>query len=427
MPEEALTPAQIYQQVTGGAGTERLSAAQEAAAKLRRRLEERADRVMRLGGKVQEGWQGEAGEAAANAASPLARAAMQDADHLAEADSGAGEQAGAFDRVRSTVVPVPPKPPELTPQDVVDGLSTGDFGAHSRRLAEYNAGSQTNVAAFGAYHQASTATAQTYPAAYAPMADPGGSVGLTESGTGGTDSGISRPQSSPGPVVGGSVGASGGAPRSTDTGSGERVQPPPTVNPPGDGGPSGPAPSDSTAPRTGTDSTRAAAASTPPPPVPGGQDGYRFGPTGTPVNNLNTNTGAGPHSGTTIGPIGTGTENRAPGTGGYRSGGGPGAGGPGAGRPGAGPGGGRFTGALPPGEGGTVRGGASGTPGAAGTRGTGAMPMGAGAGRGRGAEDEERKRPDYLKDPDPDDTYGGTEGKTVPPVIGESRPGNPAS
>ncbi|WP_170220797.1 PPE domain-containing protein [Amycolatopsis cihanbeyliensis] len=222
-----MTAAQIYQEITGGEGTGKLSAAQEAAVRLRRRLEERADEVMSLGSLVQEGWQGEAGAAAANAAAPLARAAMQDAEHLSAADSGAHDQIGAFDRARSRVVPVPPQPPELTAQDIVEGLSTGDFGAHQRRLAEYNTNSQTNIAAFSAYHQASMATGQTYPTAYTPMADPGGSIGLADGGTGGTDSEINGPQRSSGPVIGGSAPLPPGTPPSGERDAGTVQSPPP--------------------------------------------------------------------------------------------------------------------------------------------------------------------------------------------------------
>ncbi|WP_326951823.1 hypothetical protein OG439_41555 [Amycolatopsis sp. NBC_01307] len=49
--------------------------------------------------------------------------------------------------------------------------------------------------------------------------------------------------------------------------------------------------------------------------------------------------------------------------------------------------------------------------------------MGSPAG-GRGAKDDdkEKKSAPYLKNPDPDETFGGFTEKPMPPVIGESRP-----
>jgi hypothetical protein len=61
---------------------------------------------------------------------------------------------------------------------------------------------------------------------------------------------------------------------------------------------------------------------------------------------------------------------------------------------------------------------ARGAAGAAGGRGGmgGAVPPGA---RGKGDEDSEHETPDYLVDPDPDDTFAGDLPRTAPPVIGE--------
>src|SRR5207302_9507762 len=119
----------------------------------------------------------------------------------------------------------------------------------------------------------------------------------------------------------------------------------------------------------------------------------RFGPGGE------TGTGSGYRPGTGTGP-------------GYRPGTGPGTGmrGPGA-----------NTGARMPEE--RLPGGA--TRGAAGARGGNGMPMGAPAGgRGGKEEDKEKKTAPYLRNPDPDETFGGFTEKPMPPVIGEHRPKN---
>ena len=51
------------------------------------------------------------------------------------------------------------------------------------------------------------------------------------------------------------------------------------------------------------------------------------------------------------------------------------------------------------------------------------MPMGSPAGgRGGKEEDKEKKAAGYLRNPDPDETFGGFVEKPMPPVIGENRP-----
>ncbi|MFJ7210541.1 hypothetical protein [Amycolatopsis sp. NPDC098790] len=43
-------------------------------------------------------------------------------------------------------------------------------------------------------------------------------------------------------------------------------------------------------------------------------------------------------------------------------------------------------------------------------------------GRGGKEEDREKKNAPYLRNPDPDETFGGFIEKPMPPVIGENRP-----
>jgi hypothetical protein len=49
--------------------------------------------------------------------------------------------------------------------------------------------------------------------------------------------------------------------------------------------------------------------------------------------------------------------------------------------------------------------------------------MGHGPGGGKKEEDKEKKAAAYLRNPDPDGTFGGDIEKPVPPVIGE-KPNN---
>ncbi|HEU5472186.1 MAG TPA: hypothetical protein VFV67_16150 [Actinophytocola sp.] len=74
--------------------------------------------------------------------------------------------------------------------------------------------------------------------------------------------------------------------------------------------------------------------------------------------------------------------------------------------------------ALGPGAAAAAEAAGGGGRGAAGGRaaGMGGMPMG--GARGQGDEDTEHKRPSFLVEADPDETFG-TDEVTAPPVIGE--------
>jgi hypothetical protein len=160
---------------------------------------------------------------------------------------------------------------------------------------------------------------------------------------------------------------------------------------------------------------------------PAAQGDYQFGPTGQPGGNFggnNTYNGFGPGTGG-FGPgSGTGAGTGAgPGTG-YRPNTGPGTGY----RPGAGTGAGpNQPGTRGPGAGSGARlpeerlPGANPARGATGAKGANGMPMGNQAG-GRGKnDDKEKKAAPYLRNPDPDATFGGFTEKPMPPVIGEKK------
>src|SRR3569833_1952745 len=94
--EGPLTAAEIYEQITGGKGTQSLSTAQDAASQLTTRMVERAQRISALRAKTMSGWQGNAGEAAADATLPLVQAAADDAVHLKTAQTAVAAQLVVF-------------------------------------------------------------------------------------------------------------------------------------------------------------------------------------------------------------------------------------------------------------------------------------------------------------------------------------------
>ncbi|MFF0148932.1 hypothetical protein ATK36_2181 [Amycolatopsis sulphurea] len=102
--ERCLTAAEIYQQLTGGAGPESLGSTQRAALRLSERLKGVAERVADLAQYQRGAWHGEsANEASANSCTPLMRAAMDDSLHLGIAQGAADDQLSAFQNAKRLI------------------------------------------------------------------------------------------------------------------------------------------------------------------------------------------------------------------------------------------------------------------------------------------------------------------------------------
>lgn len=442
--ETPLSAAEIYRQITQGKGTDSLGNAQNINQQLRSQLIDRAMQIRALSTETAEGWTGPASEKAVGAALPLIKAAHADADNVGIADAAIGDQMTAFGTAYNTVVPVSESKPEMTDEQAIAAILGGDTGGYDRQVAQWSMGSQQNIQAFGTYHQASTSNGDTMPRMYEPLVDPGYPISVADSGSkpsapppsgpppGGSDAPLPYNPRTAGPITD-VLGGTGG---STDAAS--PYQPPA----PTPGGTELPAASWN---QPSGDTSTSASSFAPPSSStyqPGGGSGYGGNPyAGNPYggDDYRSSTrgplGTGPYGGATTGgePVRGGT------TGGYRPGGGAGGGtggraavpGGGTGGRGAGPGAGagergmgKVTGSAPPNAGSASAGSGAATRGAGstGTGGRGAMPMGAGAGRGRGGEDEQHQRPDYLTNPDPDETFGPDQGAATPAVIGEVKP-----
>lgn len=325
----------------------------------------------------------------------------------------------AFGTAKNTVKPVAAQPPEMTADDLFNEL-TGDGQSYNTKVARWQADSQANIDAFGAYHSASTSNGGQMPAQYAQINDSGAPISMTTPGQdthGKTTTG--RPT-----TFATDTGEWARNPRQPGvSGQDRNVQPGQNQVRPND------QPTDqpinqpgyqvvAQTPGGGTsDSTHANSYVPQPVTPPAAQGGYQFGPTGQLVSNLGGGSGNQPYGGYSgFGPgTGTGT-GTGPGTGtgsgtgtGARTGGGVIPRGPGSGS------GARLPEERMPGQ--------PGSRGTAGARGANGMPMGGAAGgRGSKDEDKEKKAAPYLKNPDPDETFGGFIEKPMPPVIGENRP-----
>jgi hypothetical protein len=413
--EGPLTASQIYEQITGGTGTQSLSDAQSITADMTKLMVERASKINSLRKKTMSGWQGSAGEAAADSTMPLVQAAQDDAIHLQNAQSAVGAQMGAFGTAKNSVKPVAAQPPDITADDLYNTLA-GDGKSYQTKVAGWQADSQASIDAFRSYHSASTTNGGQMPAQYAQLTDSGAPItldtGTPATGkTTGTDTGRreqDRQRTQPPGIPDQTQYRPG-----TQTGQNQTSQNQTGQNQVGQDQVGGRTPG-ATTPST-SDDTHANSYVPQPVMPPAASTGYQFGPTGQPLNSLGPG-GFGPYgsgefgpgTGYTPGGYGTGS-----GSGGYRGTGSGAVNEPGA--RGVGPGSGSGRGVV--GE--NLAGGRPGAAGAAGGRGANGMPMGHGPGGGKKEEDKEKKAAAYLRNPDPDGTFGGDIEKPVPPVIGE--------
>src|SRR4051812_23968233 len=146
--EGPLTAAQIYEQITGGEGTRSLADAQDSAGHLTQRMSERASRINALREKTMSGWQGNAGDAAADSTTPLVKAAMDDAMHLQNAQNAVNAQVSAFGTAKNSVKPVSAQPPEITARDILDVTTGKGSGGYHTKVTNWQADSQANIDAF---------------------------------------------------------------------------------------------------------------------------------------------------------------------------------------------------------------------------------------------------------------------------------------
>jgi hypothetical protein len=371
-----LTPQEIYEQLTGGPGSDSLMTAQQISYNEASRELDRAARIRRISSTVDGGWQGAAADGAYGAAQPLAAAAMVGAEHLHQSQDLLDRQGGSFHRAAADVVQIPADPPEA---GMLEQLTPFDTDTE-KEIRQYQADAAHNIHVFSGYDNASTHNETYMPQQYDITNHSGGTMSVTGGDTINVDdnkrSGDAR-RPDGGSPVGPDAGwpAPGGPPGGQSPGltSPNDYRPPPVPTyPPGYDVPAAAQPPTTAATPVGL-----------PGAFPGGPGG---GSGGSPGGS------AGRGGGATGGP------------GGGRSGG------PGA--RGLGPG----AGALAADEA-AVRRGVIGGNAAGGRGGMGQMGAPMGAGRGKGDDDTEHERK-VLIEADPESTFG-SDALTAPQVIGD--------
>jgi hypothetical protein len=390
-----LTPQEIYEGLTGGAGYRPLNQEQRVTLTEQEYEGERAELIYTLAKVISSGWQGDAADGAYGAAKPLADRAAENSVKLFKSQDLLGRQVGSFERARNSVVPVS-DPPEMS----VDEAFPFDVD-HDKAVREHQDAAHNNIAVYREYDGASYYNEINLPQEYSgdipasgnvSVKGPGDVIKVGEPGPGTGEPREGGPGDGPYPGSGGPGpgGYRGGGPSGGPTGSG------------GLGSGSQTAPTDyRPAPSSGYPSTYPL----PTYPSPGQSSPVSGSPPGEFVGGV-------PVGG--YGSGGFGSRGGGPGGVGGR---GPGAGGPGGGTARGPLGAGAGAGALAAEEAAIARRAAAQA--AAGARGGGVGPMGAPVGAGRGKDDEEKEHQrKVLIEPDAEGTFG-SDVLTAPQVIGD--------
>lgn len=132
VPFWGLTPQQIFEQLTGGPGSGRLSDAGSAASQEWQREEERAKEIRALAADIRTGWDGQASDAAHGAAGPLAESALQGASQLHTSQQLLNRQTESFRSAANSVPPPSTNGFWTIPAPEMDQLRTVDTGLGQR-------------------------------------------------------------------------------------------------------------------------------------------------------------------------------------------------------------------------------------------------------------------------------------------------------
>ncbi|WP_370969737.1 hypothetical protein [Amycolatopsis sp. cg9] len=390
-----LSPGQLVQAVLTGRGTDSLEGVRRAGAEQAKYQRDLENGTRELTSGLESAWTGGASDAARERLQPLTASATSASTTLDRNSTLAQAQIEQFHQMKNSLHrDVTDQPPTRSAWDVATPWDTDT----EDKINQYNRKAQENVERYTAYSQQSSSNTAARTIDYGQLGEYNGGDFKVED----PKKPVEPPPRKRTPTGG-----------DDDRSIGAQVQPPPAVHPPvapppGHVTPPGQVTPPGSHPLGVDDSVRAQSyvppsTQFPPGYQPPGTGPGGFGPGSGPGGGFDS--GFGPGFGPGGGGFGPGSSSGA--GGGTGSGPGSGARGPGAATGTGVPGEGR------PGAAGGVRGGAAGKPGSPGMGG-----MGHGAKGGKGEEDAEHQRASYLVEADPESVFGGTDERTVPPVIG---------
>jgi len=192
---------QIYQMFQQGQGPGHLYYAQDGATVQQGAQDDVSNQIMQLNQKMAAAWGGNASEAAQTGAVPLANAAQDANNALAQHQAVISNQADAFNTARNSVTNVPSQMPNNVGNDVLAVL--GDSGPLDNQVTQYNASSQHNVQVYQTYAQTSSATAAEIPQSYGQIPASNATITVVSSSSVGAGS----PRYAASSIVGGGSGA----------------------------------------------------------------------------------------------------------------------------------------------------------------------------------------------------------------------------
>ena len=229
-----MTAQQIYDNFHTAPGPSGLQQSREHLRTVMKKYEARSKQVSALAGAMQEGWTGNASDAAMNSVSRLASAHSGAATAMLTANDLIENQCQAFFDTKNKVVPVPEVPETPPALKEIVGDSNGGW-VQAVRVAAANDASKQNVEAMSAWSTTSGDNGAKMPTTYGTL--DAGVLGVSQgSAQPGVDVGSGA--TSDGPRLGGAGGASrggGAVTGGTSSLSGAAPYQPPTGQVPRDG------------------------------------------------------------------------------------------------------------------------------------------------------------------------------------------------
>lgn len=168
---DTMTPQQIYDNFMNAQGPGDLMQSQSHLTAVMSTYQDRVRRITRLAAAMEEGWAGDAAQAARRSAGPLAVAHDEAAMRMVEASQLIQSQTQAFYDTKNKVVPVPAIPKAPSTIENLITLGSANSGYEDKVKASMDA-AQQNVTAMDSWSGTSSDNGSRMPSTYGSL-DPG--------------------------------------------------------------------------------------------------------------------------------------------------------------------------------------------------------------------------------------------------------------
>jgi PPE family protein len=155
---------QIYHNFVNGRGSDPLAHAAAEVGELADDYRRQAENIIKLTGKMEQAWQGDAAGAAQRGAGPLAVAHLCAAPRADTSQDLSTRQVESFGAAKNAVRPVPPPPTQPDPWSMI--FSSDPLVTYAGQVSAHNAAAQHNVDVMTNYESASAFNASGQPTSY---------------------------------------------------------------------------------------------------------------------------------------------------------------------------------------------------------------------------------------------------------------------